>query len=59
MWQFLTGFGLGVYIGTFYDCRPAIRAVRIIVKENMPEEKNALTPPAEKPVTAKSIWPFS
>jgi hypothetical protein len=60
MWQFLTGFGLGVYIGTFYDCRPAIRAVRIIVKENMPEEKNAQPPPsAEKPVTAKSIWPFS
>jgi len=59
MWQFLTGFGIGVYVGTFYDCRPAIRAVRVILKENMPEEKKQ-EQPEEKPVTiVKSVWPFS
>jgi len=62
MWQFLTGFGLGVYVGTFYDCRPAIRTVRLILKENMPEEKNGLAPPStEKKITKRltSFWPFA
>lgn len=58
MWQFLTGFGLGVYVGTFYDCRPAIRAVRIILKENMPEEKTDISS-EKKSSTTKPLWPFS
>lgn len=60
MWQFLTGFGLGVYVGTFYDCRPAIKAVQILLKDNMPKEKGNFQEPlpeveAEK---KKSMWPF-
>ena len=61
MWQFITGFSLGVYVGSFYDCRPAIKAVQIFLRENMPEEKHI-----EKPVEKKAIkptpqfsWPFS
>ena len=24
MWQFMMGFGVGVYVGTKYDCKPTI-----------------------------------
>ena len=27
MWQFLLGFGAGVYVGTKYDCRPCMKKV--------------------------------
>lgn len=39
MWQFITGFGFGIYIGTYYDCKPALEFVRKTIKENMPEKK--------------------
>ena len=62
MWQFLTGFSLGVYVGTFYDCRPAIKAVQIIICENMPKEKNKEKPIIktvdEKPPSLFR-WPFA
>lgn len=66
MWQFLTGFSLGVYVGTFYDCRPAIKAVQIILRENMPKEKNK-EKNKEKPIIKKEDekqpslfrWPFA
>ena len=60
MWQFLTGFGLGVYVGTFYDCRPAIKAVQILLKDNMPKEKGHFQEPLPEVVAEKkkSMWPF-
>ena len=40
MWQFLAGFGMGVYIGTIYDCKPTVSFVRDCLKKTIPE--NAL-----------------
>ena len=40
MWQFITGFGFGIYIGTYYDCKPALEFVRKTIKENMPVKKD-------------------
>ena len=38
MWQFLCGFGTGVYVGTYYNCKPVIEYVRIKMKEIIPED---------------------
>ena len=38
MWQFLLGFGAGVYVGTRYDCEPAIQFVGSFLKEKIPKE---------------------
>jgi hypothetical protein len=38
MWQFLLGFGAGVYVGTKYDCDPAIKFMGSFLKEKIPKE---------------------
>tara|TARA_B100000900_G_scaffold413954_1_gene439210 strand:+ start:3158 stop:3355 length:198 start_codon:yes stop_codon:yes gene_type:complete len=38
MWQFLLGFGAGVYVGTKYDCRPCMRYVEKHVVEYFPKK---------------------
>jgi len=38
MWQFLCGFGAGVYVGTVYDCKPSLIFVRKCIKNFIPEE---------------------
>ena len=38
MWQFLCGFGGGVYVGTYYNCKPVIDYIRVKVKEIIPED---------------------
>lgn len=43
MWQFVAGFGFGVYIGTYYDCKPALEFLHKTMKENMPEKKNDMS----------------
>ena len=32
MWQFLCGFGAGVYVGTVYDCKPTLQFVKNCIK---------------------------
>jgi hypothetical protein len=32
MWQFLGGVAVGVYVGTMYNCRPAIGRVKEFIK---------------------------
>ena len=39
MWQFISGFGLGIYVGSYYDCKPVINTLSVIVKENFPKER--------------------
>ena len=39
MWQFLIGLGVGVYIGSFYNCKPQINNLIKIIKKNIPEQK--------------------
>jgi len=38
MWQILCGFGTGVYVGTYYNCKPVIEYIRVKVKEIIPED---------------------
>ena len=38
MWQFLLGFGAGVYVGTKYDCRPCMKYVEKHVTEYFPKK---------------------
>ena len=33
MWQMLCGFSLGIYIGTYYNCKPMIEQVVLMVKD--------------------------
>ena len=39
MWQILTGFAAGVYVGTYYDCKPTILLVKQMVKDKIPKER--------------------
>ena len=38
MWQFIMGFGAGIYIGTKYDCKPSIDFIKDCIKKSIPEE---------------------
>ena len=44
MWQIISGFAAGIYVGTYYDCKPTLRLVQQIVKDKFPKERleNAL-----------------
>ena len=39
MWQLLVGFTVGVYIGTYYDCKPQIYTINKWVHEYIPNSK--------------------
>ena len=38
MFPFLCGFATGVYVGTYYDCKPTIEYITIKIKENLPKD---------------------
>jgi ABC-type phosphate transport system permease subunit len=40
MWQVMIGFAAGVYVGTYYECKPAIKMIKAMVEDKFPEEKN-------------------
>jgi hypothetical protein len=39
MWQVLTGFAAGIYVGTYYDCKPTLILVKNMIKDKFPEER--------------------
>ena len=39
MWQFLLGFGTGIYVGTIYDCRPCMKYAQKQIEEYVPRKK--------------------
>jgi len=39
MWQVLLGFSAGVYVGTYYNCKPYIKQIHFLIKDKLPEEK--------------------
>ena len=39
MWQYLVSFGAGVYVGTYFDCKPTISKIEEFVKSNIPTKK--------------------
>jgi|TARA_B110000285_G_C15048177_1_gene575501 hypothetical protein len=40
MWRFICGFSSGVYVGTFYNCRPCMKTVEKFIREYIPKEKD-------------------
>jgi len=40
MWHFCLGFGVGVYIGTYYDCKPYLDRINEWAKQQMPPRKS-------------------
>jgi hypothetical protein len=38
MWQFVLGFGTGVYVGSMYDCNPTVKFISECIKKNIPKE---------------------
>jgi len=39
MWQFALGFSLGVYVGTYYECKPTVDKILEKLKESVPVKK--------------------
>ena len=39
MYRFVLGFALGVYVGTHYDCKPALEKIERFLRDNTPNEK--------------------
>ena len=40
MYRYLIGFSLGIWVGTYYDCKPIIKKVKEEVIKNLPKEKD-------------------
>jgi len=40
MWQFITGFGIGVYVGTYYECKPTLEYIRKLITEQVPKKRD-------------------
>ncbi len=38
MWKLLLGFGSGLYIGTYYDCKPIFNSIKKYIKTHVPEK---------------------
>jgi len=38
MWRLLLGFGSGVYVGTYYNCKPVIEKIAEYIKNNLPKK---------------------
>ena len=39
MWQVLLGFSAGVYVGTYYDCRPFLDTIGVWMRDHCPPPK--------------------
>lgn len=41
MLYFILGFGFGVYMGTYYDCKPILTSFGSRIREYLPEKKDS------------------
>lgn len=51
MWQFLCAFSAGVYVGTYYNCKPMINQIIIIMHDlhkKFPKEMDKKADKVEK-----------
>ena len=39
MYKFLLGLGTGIWIGTYYDCKPTIEKIKPEIIKHIPKEK--------------------
>ncbi len=37
--QYGVSFCLGVYVGTYFDCKPHLKKIEQFIKDSMPEKK--------------------
>ena len=56
MWQFFFGFGAGVYIGTYFECKPTIEQIVSFAKTKIPEKKDEIKDAKEKKKKDSSSW---
>jgi hypothetical protein len=56
MWQFLCGFGAGIYVGTYFECKPTIEKVIFMVKTSLPEKKEEEKIDKKKDKPPSSSW---
>ena len=40
MWQFICGFCGGIYVGTYFECKPTLEKVVDFVKTSLPDKKD-------------------
>jgi hypothetical protein len=40
MWQFFLGFSSGLYLGTYYECKPFMSKLEYYIKEQCPRKKD-------------------
>ncbi len=40
MWRFILGLTSGIYIGSYYECKPIINLLKNKILEYIPEKKN-------------------
>lgn len=40
MWKFLVGFASGVYVGTYYNCKPMIHELEKKINDFIPDKKS-------------------
>lgn len=39
MLYLIAGIAIGVYVGTYYDCRPTIETIKRVIEENFPRNR--------------------
>lgn len=40
MWQFFLGFSTGIYVGTYYNCKPCLEKISKWVENHIPRKKD-------------------
>jgi hypothetical protein len=41
MWRFIAGFGIGVYVGTYYECKPTLEYIRKVITDQVPKKSES------------------
>ena len=39
MYRVIVGFIAGVYVGTWYDCKPTLERITSMIRDNFPKSK--------------------
>jgi len=55
MYQLIFSFCAGIYVGTFYNCKPTIVKIQGIIKNYVPPKNNDIS----KKNDTRFPWPFN
>ena len=56
MWQFICGFCGGIYVGTYFECKPTLEKVVDFVKTSLPDKKDEDEKKKNKKDSGSSSW---